>query len=212
MNSQEKILSCYNQVAGDYAADRWDELSKKHFDRLLLKEFAAVNRDEGPCADFGCGPGQTTKFLYDKGIKNITGIDLSPAMVSVAQKLSPQIKFETGDLLNIAYPAGYLGSAVAFYAIVHFDSSQVRKCFEEISRVLKPGGDFLFSFHAGDEVVHFDKAHDKEIDVDLFFFKTEDIIALLHETGFTIIDAIERRPYEDAEYPSRRAYVWAEKK
>ena len=212
MNSQEKVLLCYNQVADDYAAERWDELSKKHFDQLLLKEFASVNKDKGLCADFGCGPGQTTKFLYDNGVKDIIGIDLSPAMITAARKLFPQIKFETGDLLNIVYSSGYLGSALAFYAIVHFNSEQLRKCFGEINRVLKTGGDFLFSFHVGDEIVHFDKAHDKEVDIDLFFFKTDDIIELLYGTGFNIIDAIERRPYEDVEYPSRRGYIWAEKK
>jgi len=212
MNSQEKVLRCYNQVADDYAAERWDELSKKHVDRLLLKEFASVNKGKGPCADFGCGPGQTTKFLYDNGVKDITGIDLSPGMISAARRLFPQIKFETGDLLNIVYPSGYLGSALAFYAIVHFTTDQIRKCFSEIHSVLKTGGNFLFSFHAGDEIVHFDKAHDKEVDIDLFFFKTDDIIPLLYGTGFNIIDAIERRPYENVEYPSRRAYIWTEKK
>ena len=212
MNSQTKVLDCYNQVAGDYAAERWDELSKKHFDRWLLKEFAAVNKDKGLCADFGCGPGQTTRFLYDHGLKDIIGIDLSPEMVNAATKLSPRIKFETGDLLNIAYPAGSLGSALAFYSIVHFTNDQVRKCFQEINRVLKTGGSFLFSFHVGEEIVHFDKAHDKEIDVDLFFFKTDDIIALLDETGFNVIDAIERRPHENVEYQSRRGYIWTEKK
>lgn len=212
MNSQEKVLHCYNQVAGDYAVERWDELNKKHIDQLLLKEFASSNKDKGLCADFGCGPGQTTKFLYDNGLKDIIGIDLSPEMVNVARKLSPQIKFETGDLLNISYPSGYLGSALAFYSIVHFTIDQVRKCFEEISRVLKPGGDFLFSFHVGDDIVHFDKAHDKEIDVDLFFFKTDDIVEILHETGFNVIDAIERRPNKDMEYPTTRGYIWAGKK
>ena len=39
MQSQEKIIKCYNDVADNYAIDRIDELSKKHFDRLLLKEF-----------------------------------------------------------------------------------------------------------------------------------------------------------------------------
>lgn len=212
MNSQEKVLYCYNQVADDYAAERWDEISKTHFDRWLLKEFAAVNKDKGPCADFGCGPGQTTRFLYDNGIKDITGIDLSPAMISAARRLSPEIKFETGDLLNIAYSPGHFESALAFYSIVHFTNDQIRKCFGEINRVLKTGGDFLFSFHAGDEIVHFDKAHEKEVDIDLYFFKTDDIIALLYETGFNIIEAIERRPYEDAKFPSRRAYIWAGKK
>lgn len=212
MNSQEKILDCYNTVADDYASDRWDELSRKHVDRLLLKEFAATNKDKGLCADFGCGPGQTTRFLYDHGLKDIIGVDLSPAMVGVAQKLSPDIKFETGDLLNINYPSEHFGSILAFYSIVHFNLEQVRKCFGEINRVLKTGNDFLFSFHAGDKIVHFDKAHDKEIDIDLYFFKTDDIVDILYETGFNIIDAIERRPHENMEYPTRRAYIWAEKK
>ncbi|MNR37850.1 hypothetical protein D3C85_1559060 [compost metagenome] len=70
----------------------------------------------------------------------------------------------------------------------------------------------MFSFHAGDEIVHFDKAHDKEVDIDLYFFKTEDIRVLLNETGFNIIDAIERPPHEGMAYPTRRAYIWAEKK
>jgi SAM-dependent methyltransferase len=91
MNSQEKVVHCYNQVADDYAAERWDELSKKNIDRLLLKEFAALNKDKGPCADFGCGPGQTTRFLYDNGLKEIIGIDLSPGMVSAARRLSPRL-------------------------------------------------------------------------------------------------------------------------
>jgi len=212
MNSQEKILNCYNTVADDYAAERWGELSKKHLDTLLLKEFAAVNKDKGLCADFGCGPGQTTRFLYDNGLKDIVGIDLSPAMINAARRLSPQIKFETGDLLNIDYSPGYLGSVLAFYAIVHFTSDQVRKCFGEINRVLRAGGDFLLAFHAGDEIMHFAKAHEKEVDIDLYFFKTDDIIVLLEETGFNIVEAIERRPHEDAEFKTTRAYVWAVKK
>ncbi|NML21699.1 class I SAM-dependent methyltransferase [Pseudoflavitalea sp. G-6-1-2] len=211
MNSQDKILQCYNTVAEDYAIERWDELSRKHIDRLLLTEFASSNKDKGLCADFGCGPGQTTRFLYDNGLKNIVGVDLSPAMVQVAQKLSPQIKFETGNLLDIGYPSDYLGSALAFYAIVHFTLEDVKKCFAEINRVLKAGGDFLFSFHVGDEIVHFDKARDKEIDIDLFFFRSDDIVELLNQTGFTVIDAIERRPNESMEYKTRRAYIWAEK-
>lgn len=211
MNVQEKILHCYNQVAEGYAADRWDELSKKHLDPLLLKAFAQINKDNGKCADFGCGPGQTTRFLYDNGMQNIRGIDLSVEMVRTARKLSPEIKFETGDLLAIGYPAAYFNSALAFYAIVHFSTDEVRTCFREINRILAPGGNFLFSFHVGDEVVHFDTAHDKEVDIDLFFFKTDDILTLLSDSGFTIIDAIERRPYDDVEYPSRRAYIWAQK-
>lgn len=212
MQSKEKIINCYNRVADDYAAERSDELSNKPFDRLLLKEFAAVNKNKGPLADFGCGPGQATKFLYDNGLRNITGIDISPAMIDAARRLFPEIKFETGDILNISYDANYFGSGVAFYAIVHFTFDQIKTAFYEINRVLKKGGQFLFSFHVGDETVHFDKAHEKVVDIDLYFYQTDPIIELLHDTGFKIIDALERYPYKDVEYATKRAYIWAEKK
>jgi ubiquinone/menaquinone biosynthesis C-methylase UbiE len=212
MQSNEKIIKCYNATANNYAAERIDELSKKHFDRLLLKEFALANKDKGLCADFGCGPGQTTKFLYDHGVKDIVGIDVSSGMIEVARRHFPKIKFETGDLLKMAYASNYFGSAVAFYAIVHFTYEQVRVAFYEVNRVLKKGGQFLFSFHAGDETVHFDKAGEVDVDIDLFLFPTEQKIELLHETGFKIIDALERHPYKDVEWATKRAYIWTEKK
>jgi SAM-dependent methyltransferase len=212
VQSQDKIIDCYNQVAEGYAAERSDELSNKPFDRLLLKEFASVNKDKGPLADFGCGPGQTTKFLYDNGVKNMIGIDISLAMIDAARRLSPEIKFETGDILNASYDSNYFGSALAFYAIVHFTYEQIKTAFFEVNRVLKKGGQFLFSFHVGNEVVHFDRAHEKVVDVDLYFLQTDKIIELLLGTGFKIREALERYPYKDVEYASKRAYVWTEKK
>ena len=47
MPSQVNIMKCSNDTAENYAAERIDELSKKHFDRLLLKEIALVNKDKG---------------------------------------------------------------------------------------------------------------------------------------------------------------------
>ena len=212
MQSKDKIVNCYNRVADNYAAERSDELSKKHFDRLILKEFALVNKTNEPCADFGCGPGQTTKFLFDHGLKNIIGVDISSGMIAAARRLFSEIKFETGDLLNLSYTSNYFGSVLAFYAIVHFTHDQVKIAFSEVNRVMKRGGQFLFSFHVGHETVHFDKANDIEVDIDLYFFQTEKITELLQETGFEIIDALERYPYQDVEYASKRAYIWAEKK
>ena len=209
--SLEKIIECYNATAHNYAAERIDELSKKHLDRLLLEEFASVVKGKGPCADFGCGPGQTTKFLYDHGVKNITGVDISSGMINMAQRLFPEIRFETGDLLDLSYGPCYFAHAIAFYSIVHFNYDQVKVAFSEINRILKREGQFLFSFHAGNKIEHFDKAGDIDVDVDLYFFQTDRIVQLLQDTGFRIIDALERRPYEDVQYQSRRAYIWTEK-
>jgi SAM-dependent methyltransferase len=211
MQSPEKIIKTYNATAESYAATRIDELSRKPLDRLLLNEFARLNKDLGTCADFGCGPGQTTKFLFDAGVTNIIGVDISPGMVKVAREIFPYIKFDTGDLLALPYDANHFASAVAFYAIVHFDYEQIDNAFKEINRVLKKDAHFLFSFHVGDETVHFDKANDIDVDIDLHFLQTDRILELLRDNNFRIIDTIERLPYPDVEYTTKRAYVWAQK-
>lgn len=211
MQSNEKIIKTYNATAENYATTRIDELHGKQLDRLLLNEFARLNKDAGTCADFGCGPGQTTKFLSDAGVKNIIGIDISPGMVKVARRIFPDLKFEEGDLLALPYKANHFASAIAFYAIVNFDYDQVSRAFAEINRVLKNNAHFLFSFHVGEEIVHFDKANDIDVDIDLYFFQTNRIVELLRENKFRIIDAIERLPYPDVEYATKRGYVWVQK-
>src|SRR5688500_20000262 len=131
-------------------------------------------------------------------------------MVNVAQKIFTYIKFETGDLLALAYKANHFASAVAFYAIVHFDYDQIAKAFKEVNRVLKKDAHFLFSFHVGDDLVHFDKANDIDVDIDLYLLKTNRILELLGDNKFKRINSIERCPYPDVNYAPQRAYCWCQ--
>jgi len=132
-------------------------------------------------------------------------------MTSSAQKLFPIIKFETEDMLDLSYKTGHFSAAIAFYSIVHFTYEQVQLAFEEINRVLKPCGQFLFSFHIGDEIVHHNTFLDKQVDIDFYFFETEKILLMLGKAQFEIIDVLERHPYKEVEYPSKRAYLWIKK-
>jgi hypothetical protein len=62
----------------------------------------------------------------------------------------------------------------------------------------------------GKDIIHFDNANGIDIDIDLHFFETDRILKILHDNGFSIIDAIERLHYPDVEYATKRGYVWAE--
>src|SRR4051812_17716254 len=115
MQEQKNVIDCYNKTAEHYAAKFGDELTKKHLDRILLKAFADENHIKGTMIDLGCGPGQTTRFLSDCGVTDLTGIDISPEMISVAKKFNPTIRFETADMLNLSYNNNSFGSAIAFY-------------------------------------------------------------------------------------------------
>ena len=207
----ENIVKCYDATANAYAAELFDELSKKPLDRLLLKQFAAENKDRGKMIDLGCGPGQTTRFLADNGVKDIIGTDLSRGMIEKARELNADMQFQTADMLKLEFPDESFASAVAFYAIVHFTAEHLKQAFNEIYRVLKPGGQFLLSFHIGDDIIHCDEFFGEKVDIDFYFFQVEKVLAMLKDAGFRIVNAIERYPYEGVEHPSKRAYLWVEK-
>ena len=211
MQQQQNIIDCYNKTAKNYAEKFIDELNHKHLDRILLKCFVDENINKGKLIDLGCGPGQTTKFIADQELTEIIGIDISEEMINVARSVNPHLHFETGDILKLEYPDKTFGSAVAFYSIVHFDHEQIKTVFKEVKRVLKEDGQFLFSFHIGEDVVHLDDFLEQKVNIDFYFFDTEKIIDLVTGTGFEIIDVVERQPYKDVEYPSKRAYVWVKK-
>jgi len=212
MQEEKNIIGCYNKTAADYATQYMDELSKKHLDRMLLQAFATENINNGKLIDLGCGPGQTTKYLWDCGLTNSIGIDIAPVMVNVAKQLNPQLQFETASMLQLPYPDSTFGSAIAFYSIVHFNTEQIPAAFNEIRRILKYNGQLLFSFHVGNDVVHLNHLLGHEVDIDFHFFDTAAIIHLLQASGFEVIDAVERQPYPGVEYPSKRAYIWVKTK
>jgi ubiquinone/menaquinone biosynthesis C-methylase UbiE len=208
MQEQKDIIDCYNVTASNYAEKFINELEHKHLDKILLKAFASENIGKGKLIDLGCGPGQTTKFLFDCGFADIIGVDISSEMVTVARNINPHLNFEKADILNLNYPDNSFGSAIAFYSIVHFDYEQVKTAFREIKRLLIHNGQFLFTFHVGNNIVHLDNFLDHQVNIDFYFFETAKIKDLLIKTGFEIIDIIERQPYEDIEYQSERAYIW----
>lgn len=87
INEVDKVIHCYDQVAESYASKFLQELDHKPLDKLLLQDFARQFSSENQrVIDFGCGPGQTTKYLFDHGVHHIIGTDISSAMIEQAKK------------------------------------------------------------------------------------------------------------------------------
>lgn len=205
-----RVAKVYDTVAKEYAEEFCGEHEKKPQDCEILRRFSEKVAGRKPVWDFGCGPGQTARYLKDLGIE-ISGLDLSEKLIEEASRIHPDISFRKGNLLDLEFEDGSIAAIVAFYAIVHFSEEQVKRAFYEIFRVLQPDGVLLLAYHIGEKTIHVEEFLGKEVDIDFMFFSTDFIFSCLKDSGFERIEVIARDPYPEVEYQSRRAYVFAGK-
>jgi ubiquinone/menaquinone biosynthesis C-methylase UbiE len=207
--TQADLEASYDRVAEDYADHFRDELEQKPFDRKMLEWLAERVGEAGTICDMGCGPGQIARYLHDLGAK-ACGVDLSAEMLKQARRLHPDIDFRQANMLALTDIAdhSYRGIA-AFYSIIHVPRASVIEALRELKRVLCPRGLLLLTFHIGQETIHRDEWWDKSVSLDFHFFETEEMKGYLQTAGFALEEVIERDPYVEVEYPSRRAYIFA---
>jgi SAM-dependent methyltransferase len=205
----QTIREDYNRIADEYADHICKELDHKPFDRALLLRFAVAAGRRGAICDMGCGPGHVSRFLRDAGA-DVFGLDLSPRMVEKARRLNPGLQFREGNMLSLDLPDGGLAGVVAFYAIVNIPRESLPTVFEEMHRVLKPGGLLLLAFHVGEEIECPGELWGQPVSLEFFFHQSAAIRQLLTEAGFSIKEVAERGPYApEVEYQSNRAYIFA---
>ena len=202
------VRGSYDSAAEAYAEHLAGELAHKPLDRHLLNRFAEEMRSRGVVADLGCVPGHDARYLHEQGV-TVLGIDLSPKMVACATRLNPGLEFRVDDMTRLAMPAASLAGVVAFYAIVHFDASELGAIMDEMRRVLAPGGLALISFHVGDQIVHVEDLFGAPVFLDFHFHAPATVIDALRSSELTVIEHVEREPYAGVEYPSRRCYLLA---
>jgi len=113
----------------------WDVLKTIDFIDSTLEKDAAV-------LDIGAFSSEMLPLLARIGHTNLVGIDLNPCLLDMPS--AGIIRYDVGDFLETSYPDGYFKAISAISVIEHgYDG---RKLFEEMTRLLAPGGYFIASF------------------------------------------------------------------
>lgn len=103
--------------------------------------------------DLGCGTGRTTFPLYTMGYEDIIGLDLTPEMIEIAKELNGhfgvEIPFEVADARALKFGEELFDVVIfSFNGLMSIPNIAEReKALQEIARVLKSGGLFIFTTH-----------------------------------------------------------------
>jgi SAM-dependent methyltransferase len=102
---------------------------------------------EGRVVDLGCGSGIWAEALVKAGF-DVTGIDISPAMIDIARRRVPGAEFHVEPLLAFEFPACRAVTALGEVLNYLFDKRTglpaLRRLFRRLHAALEPGGVFIF--------------------------------------------------------------------
>ncbi|ASQ97739.1 class I SAM-dependent methyltransferase [Streptomyces sp. 11-1-2] len=185
----------YNAIALDYDKQYRDELAAQTLERAVFAGFAELVRNAGggPVADVGSGPGRVTAHLHELGL-SAYGIDLSPAMVELARREHPGLRFEEGSMLSLDIADGTLAAVVAWYSTIHVPQERLPDVFAEFHRVLAPGGYALVGFQVGDEQRVYTEAFGHEVSLSFRRWQPDRIAELLAAAGLPVRARTFREP------------------
>ncbi len=132
----EEVVSDYESVAATLTPAEDEVLAG------LLAEGRRV-------LDLGVGTGRTVPAL-SAGASRYVGLDVAPRMVEGARRQFPDQEFVVGDAADLAeFDDGSFDLVVFSYnGIDYLDTDAARqRCWREVRRVLRDGGNFVFSSH-----------------------------------------------------------------
>lgn len=202
----------YDAMAKDYTAAHPSGLSHP-LDRSLISAFAELVTANGtaPVADLGSGPGHVTALLHERGVPAF-GVDLSPAMVALARRAHPHLRFHVGSMTSLDLPDSTLGGILALYSTIHVPDAHLPKAFAEFHRTLTPGGLVLLAFQSGTEPgrLHLTERFGHEMDLDYYWRTPEQVTATLTEAALTPLATLSREPAPTEKRP--RVFVLATKR
>ena len=203
----------------------WDEMSlhyqKKYGESLMFYErtihLKLLGSPKGKrLLDLGCGGGQTSIF-FAKQEAIVTGVDLSEKQIDFAGKLAKKkktkVSFLQGDIEDLSqFEEGSFDLVNSSHTIHYLEN--IERCFDEVYRVLKEGGKFVFSIsHPLNHIIeeengrlivkrsYFQKGRYEwsweypeekiKYPMSLFTRKVDDYFISLRKSGFVVEDLLE---------------------
>ncbi len=172
LNSKEG----YNLTADYYIKKEkyWDSFEKNEV-LPLLGDFK-----DKKVLDVGAGNGRLAGRLAGLGAE-VTALDVSEEMLKRIK--NKEIKIVVGEAENLSFPDDSFDIVIAAFLIVHLKDLSL--FFDEVYRVLKPGGKFLVT-NINQRKAPAVKTSEGLVEIESYYHRPEAVVEKLEELAFDV--------------------------
>jgi malonyl-CoA O-methyltransferase len=144
---RKRVQASFQRGASDY--DQHTPVQQRVLQKLLSPVEQYLVGSSARVLDIGCGTGRLLEQLGRSHPDAVlTGLDLAPNMLrQAAERLPSAVTLVQGDAEHLPFSAESFSLVLSSSTFQWLD--QLNPCFEDVLRVLKPGGSFIFSLFGG---------------------------------------------------------------
>lgn len=144
MPTDKETIDWYNDNADGYAGhvrDEDDSVFHSLYEKPAMYSLLPELKNK-KVISIGCGSGEDCNQLQQRGAE-VTGVDISKKLIEIARSSYPECKFEVMDMENLKFADSSFDFAFSSLAIHYLEDWT--QALKEAHRILKPGGEYLFS-------------------------------------------------------------------
>lgn len=185
-----ELRDAHDVLAELYVERLADILDEMPIEQAVLGLFCQLMRrgGNGPdVADVGCGTGRLAPYLSSQGLTP-HGVDLSPEMIRVARRDYPEHRFQLSDLRALPFDDDSMAGAVGWYSLMYLAPEERSGAFDELARVVKPGGYLVTAFKSGDDQLRrAGRTLNLGIEFDIYWLSLAEMERRVAEAGFKVV-------------------------
>lgn len=149
---ETRIPETSDGIQDEITVEHYDHMQRglRDQDHLPVEDLRRNTKDGDHALEIGPGPGYYgLEWLKKTNRTNLTGLEISPAMIRLAEKnagdykLSTRVTYQEGNALQMPFSADTFDITFSNGSLHEWENAE--QVFSEIQRVLKPGGKMIIS-------------------------------------------------------------------
>ncbi len=197
----------YDKIGKSYIAEKKNFFSNNDDAATDFIRRSLPDLNDKTVLDLGCGGGDDIKMYESLGAKNIYGIDASETMINEAkQNVSHPENLSCANIEDTKSPNDFFDVVAGRYSLHYLENFD--KAYQEIARILKPGGLLIIAAHhpLRDLIFQKEKIYGRKemLEIKIFdnkitlYFPSHTIMEYLSKTFFKLFNL---QSYEEMESP-----------